>query len=117
MGVKPDGGRVAARGLQYQYVSTLEQALDLLKRDPEATTRIEGADGSDSIDDVDFDVVDSGGHRLLAAQVKTSTAAGGVSASTAFDVLAQLILRVEANEYLLRYGAAPAPAARKLAKV
>src|ERR1051326_9192930 len=85
VGARPDAGRIAARGLQYQFVSTLEYALDLMERHPQATTRIEGATGSEGADDVDFDAVDADGRRLVAAQIKTSGAVGGVSAAIAFD--------------------------------
>ncbi|MEU7336681.1 NB-ARC domain-containing protein [Streptomyces sp. NPDC007074] len=105
-----DGGRVAARGFQYQYLRTREAMLTASDQGRVHGCRIEGPVDSMSvaaIDVVDFDLVDSDGDCLLAAQVKSASPGRQVSAPGAFTILAELVCKVEAERYELITAALP----------
>ncbi|MGW0856021.1 hypothetical protein [Streptomyces sp. NPDC002690] len=62
--VRMDGGRVAARGFQYQYLRTLEAMLTAADQERVHGCRIEGPADTASVsavDVVDFDLVDRDG--------------------------------------------------------
>lgn len=112
-----DGGRIAARGLRYQYLRTLEALLDALDDDAVAAVRIEGPHGAEQVNAVDFDVVAGDGRVMLAAQVKSVAPGGTVSAATAFGQLAQLVSEHDAESYHLLTNAAPEASAQQFAAV
>lgn len=117
--VRLDGGRVAARGFQYQYLRTLEAMLTASDRAQVHGCRIEGPADSTStaaIDVVDFDLVDEDGDCVLAAQVKSASPGRQVSAPDAFTILAELASKVEAETYELITAALPDRNCRALAK-
>lgn len=109
-----DGGRIAARGFQYQYLRTLEAMLDHVDTDVTAV-RVEGPAGDERVESVDFDVVDPHGEVRYAAQVKSAAAGRTVSAAEAFGQLIRLVVSHEAGAYALLTNAAPEPSARSLA--
>ncbi|MBT0774307.1 ATP-binding protein [Kineosporia sp. J2-2] len=114
----PDGGRIAARGFQYQYLRTLESMLTLIGDPHIASARIEGPVQSDAavqVDAVDFDVLDHEGRCHLAAQVKARSAGATMSAAEVFTVVASLTSDYEADQYQLLTNATPTPQARQLA--
>lgn len=109
-----DGGRVAARGLQYQYLRTLEAMLDLIDDATVAAVRVEGPADRQPADEVDFDVVGTAGQCFLAAQVKSVLPGGSVSAASAFGQLAKLTSKHDACRYNLLMNAIPEPSALNL---
>jgi hypothetical protein len=106
-----DGGRVAARGFQYQYLRTLEAMLDLIGEPEVTAVRIEGPHGrleGPTVDAIDFDVTDGQGRTLLASQVKSRTS-GTWSGPEAMAVFFKLITTSDAARYeLLASGRASA---------
>ncbi|MFE3547422.1 NB-ARC domain-containing protein [Streptomyces kronopolitis] len=113
-----DGGRVAARGFQYQYLRTLEALLAAWDRAEVVGCRIEGpAPGStaSAVDVVDFDLVDRQGGCLVAAQVKSAAPGQRVSAPEAFAVLAEMVTKCDAVIYELITAAVPDAKCRSLA--
>ncbi|WP_431946051.1 hypothetical protein [Micromonospora marina] len=109
-----DGGRNAARGLRYQYLRTVEAMLDVLD-DTITAVRIEGPRGGRQVNAVDFDMVDGEGQVRLAAQVKSITPGGTVSAAAAFGQLLPLVVNHDAAHYQLLTNASPDPGAQQLA--
>jgi hypothetical protein len=117
--VAVDGGRVAARGFQYQYLRTVEALLVSLGEEQVAACRIEGSGDPVSLqraDAVDFDLVDSVGRSLMAVQVKSAGAGRVVRAREAVSVLLHLITGVESREYRLITSAAPDEGSLRLAE-
>ncbi|KUM75417.1 ATP-binding protein [Streptomyces griseorubiginosus] len=115
-----DGGRVAARGFQYQYLRTLEALLAALDRADVEGCRIEGpvpGTTADAVDVVDFDLVDRAGECLLAAQVKSAAPGRGVSAPEAFAVLVEMVIKCDAAAYELITAAVPDAKCRSLAAI
>ncbi|MEU7800762.1 hypothetical protein AB0B10_15970 [Micromonospora arborensis] len=110
-----DGGRIAARGLRYQYLRTVEAMLDVLDSDIITAVRIEGPHGAHQVNAVDFDMVNSDGRVQLAAQVKSVGPGGTVSAAAAFGQLLPLVVDHDAVHYQLLTNANPDPGAQKLA--
>jgi hypothetical protein len=113
-----DGGRVAARGFQYQYLRTLEALLAALDRAGVEGCRIEGpAPGTtaNAVDVVDFDLIDRAGECLLAAQVKSAAPGRQVSAPEAFAVLVEMVIKCDAASYELITTAMPDAKCRSLA--
>ncbi|WP_411119954.1 NB-ARC domain-containing protein [Streptomyces sp. 058-1L] len=105
-----DGGRVAARGFQYQYLRTLEALLAALDREEVSGCRIEGpvqSAAAPAVDVVDFDLVDERGDCLLAAQVKSAAPGRRISAPDAFVILAAMIAKCDAVAYELITAAIP----------
>ncbi|MFI9175507.1 hypothetical protein [Streptomyces lincolnensis] len=105
-----DGGRVAARGFQYQYLRTVEALLAGLDGDKVAACRVEGPGTTTSVqlvDCVDFDLVDASGRSLMAVQVKSAGPTRVVSAPDAVRVLVHLITGFDAVEYRLITSASP----------
>jgi hypothetical protein len=117
--VRPDGGRVAARGFQYQYLRTLEYLLDHIDDPQVASVRVEGPPPTQSghADAIDFDVLDIDGRCLLAAQVKSKAPGRLFSSSDAFSAVVQLILTGDASSYCLLTNGQPSPIARQLAQL
>lgn len=99
-----DGGRVAARGFQYQYLRTLEALLASCDRPEVYGCRIEGpvdSTAAAAIDVVDFDLVGEDDSCLLAAQVKSAAPGRRVSAPDAFVILAEMVAKHDAVTYEL----------------
>ncbi|MFD6603687.1 tetratricopeptide repeat protein [Streptomyces coelicoflavus] len=118
--VRMDGGRLAARGFQYQYLRTLEAMLTASDQERIHGCRIEGPTDTTSnaaVDVVDFDLVDREGDCLLAAQVKSASPGRQVSAPDAFTILAELVCKVEAERYELITAAVPDRNCRTMAKI
>ncbi|NEE32392.1 hypothetical protein G3M53_43960, partial [Streptomyces sp. SID7982] len=118
--VRMDGGRVAARGFQYQYLRTLEAMLTASDQERVHGCRIEGPTDTTSVsavDVVDFDLVDRDGDCLFAAQVKSASPGRQVSAPDAFTILAELVCKVEAERYELITAALPDRNCRALAAI
>ncbi|MDB6084375.1 MAG: hypothetical protein JWN43_2256 [Gammaproteobacteria bacterium] len=114
MGV--DGGRVAARGFQYQYLRTLESMLAVVNDPQIASVRVEGPpDHSGQADVVDFDLVDIDGRCRLAVQVKSKAPGATVGAAEAFGVLTHLVSGADALSFQLLTNGRPASTAHELA--
>lgn len=115
-----DGGRVAARGFQYQYLRTVEALLASVADGEVAACRIEGPDHTVSLqhaDSVDFDLVDTDGRSLMAVQVKSASATRVVPAREAVSVLVHLVTGFEARRYRLITSAVPDESCLRLAEV
>ncbi|MER5435871.1 ATP-binding protein [Streptomyces sp. NPDC002588] len=113
-----DGGRVAARGFQYQYLRTLEALLAAWGRPDVDGCRIEGPapeNTAPAVDVVDFDLVDRQGECLVAAQVKSAAPGRRSSAPEAFAVLAAMVTKSDAKAYELITTAVPDAKCRLLA--
>ena len=117
--VRPDGGRVAARGFQYQYLRTLEYLLDQIDDPRVASVRVEGPPPTQNApaDAIDFDVLGVDDRCLLAAQVKSKAPGRLFTASEAFSAVVQLISTGDASSYCLLTNGQPSPTARQLAKL
>lgn len=105
-----DGGRVAARGFQYQYLRTVEALLVGLDGEQVAACRVEGPGTTTSVqlvDCVDFDLVDASGRSLMAVQVKSAGPTRVIGAPDAVRVLVHLITGFDAVEYRLITSASP----------
>lgn len=102
-----DGGRVAARGFQYQYLKTLESFLDCIDDQRVESVRVEGG-GTTTADAVDFDVVNAAGAVIQAVQVKSKAPGDAMSAGEAFCVLCRLI-ESDAESYQLFANAVAGP--------
>ncbi|MDW5325359.1 hypothetical protein [Plantactinospora sp. KLBMP9567] len=111
-----DGGRVAARGFQYQYLRTLEMMLTLVDDPAVASVRVEGPSSQDgAVDAVDFDVLDVDGTCRLAVQVKSKAPGGTVGAAETVGVLLQLIAGADAARYQVLTNGTPTPGAAQVA--
>src|SRR5689334_8795468 len=110
-----DGGRIAARGLEYQYLRTLEAILDVLSDADIAAIRVEGPSGSERVDAVDFDVLDFAGNVRFAAQVKSAAPGRTVSAATTFGQLVDLVTNHDAAAYAVLTNATAEPSTLQLA--
>ncbi|TQF04394.1 hypothetical protein E6W39_21935 [Kitasatospora acidiphila] len=113
-----DGGRIAARGYQYQYLRTLEALLALSDSSPAAACRIEGpgeATSAQNVDSVDFDLVDADGNSLVAVQVKSAASGRTVSAPRAMEVLLHLVSSFSSQHYELVTNATPDRGCARLA--
>ncbi|MFJ2607989.1 hypothetical protein ACIO13_23895 [Streptomyces sp. NPDC087425] len=115
-----DGGRIAARGFQYQYLRTVEALLVAAGDEDVAACRIEGPGGAVSVqhaDSVDFDLTDDAGCSLMAVQVKSAAAGRTVKAREAMSVLVHLVTGFEAQQYRLITSAAPDESCVRLAEL
>ncbi|PVC82362.1 NB-ARC domain-containing protein [Streptomyces sp. CS014] len=115
-----DGGRVAARGFQYQYLRTVEALLAGLGAGEVAACRVEGPAGATSVqqaDCVDFDLVDADGRSLVAVQVKSAGPTRVIRARDAVGVLLHLITGFDAMKYRLITSASPNESCLRLAEV
>ncbi|MEV5385709.1 hypothetical protein [Streptomyces sp. NPDC052721] len=115
-----DGGRVAARGFQYQYLRTVEALLASARDGKTAVCRVEGPGVSVSLqhaDSVDFDLADADGRSLMAVQVKSAGAGRVMKAREAVLVLVHLVTGYEADQYRLITSAAPDEGALRLAEL
>ncbi|MFJ2777330.1 hypothetical protein [Kitasatospora sp. NPDC087315] len=97
------GGRVAARGYQYQYLRTLEQLIAVIDDEQVACVRVEGPSASEGAEDqVDFDVVELDGSLRSVVQVKSKVAGGTISGATALGILLDMVGGTqEARQYWL----------------
>ncbi|MDX2844980.1 hypothetical protein PV377_39715, partial [Streptomyces ipomoeae] len=115
-----DGGRVAARGFQYQYLRTVEALLASVRTGQAAACRIEGPGDTVSLqhaDSVDFDLSDADGHSLMAVQVKSAGAGRTVRAREAVAVLVHLVTGIDAERYQLITSAVPDEGCLRLAEL
>lgn len=100
-----NGGRNAAGGYLYQYLRTAEAVLIALAADARVhACRVEGDPVPVEIGDtdiVDFDLVDREGKVLRSAQVKSGERESALKPSEVFTVLARLVEKGDAEEYLL----------------
>ncbi|MDF6065966.1 hypothetical protein H8R03_28970 [Streptomyces sp. JH010] len=105
-----DGGRVAARGFQYQYLRTVEALLAGMQQGEATACRVEGPGNAVSVhhvDSVDFDLINASGRSLLAVQVKSAGAGRTARAREAVSVLVHLVTGFEADQYRLITSAVP----------
>ncbi|MGW2305428.1 NB-ARC domain-containing protein [Streptomyces sp. NPDC001809] len=115
-----DGGRVAARGFQYQYLRTVEALLAGLVTGDVAACRVEGPAGATSVrqvDCVDFDLVDAEGRSLVAVQVKSAGPTRVVRARDAVAVLLHLVTGFDSAAYRLITSASPNESCLRLAEL
>ncbi|MFJ7988501.1 hypothetical protein [Streptomyces sp. NPDC096351] len=115
-----DGGRVAARGFQYQYLRTVEALLTGLATGDVAACRVEGPAGATSVrqvDCVDFDLIDAEGRSLVAVQVKSAGPTRVVRARDAVAVLLHLITGFDSVAYRLITSASPNESCLRLAEL
>ncbi|KMS76588.1 hypothetical protein ACM01_05310 [Streptomyces viridochromogenes] len=115
-----DGGRVAARGFQYQYLRTVEALLASVRTGKAAVCRIEGPGDTVSLqhtDSVDFDLTDADGRSLMAVQVKSAGAGRTVRAREAAAVLVHLVTGIDAEQYQLITSAVPDEGCLRLAEL
>lgn len=113
-----DGGRVAARGFQYQYLRTLEAILSSMDQPRHHSCRVEGpVEPASHVDPevVDFDLVDEGGRCLFAAQVKSAGNGRNIGAPDAISILIKLVESCDAGQYWLITQARPDQNCRQLA--
>ncbi|MEV6013321.1 ATP-binding protein [Streptomyces sp. NPDC051976] len=114
-----DGGRIAARGFQYQYLRTLEALLASSYEGSVVACRIEGpvqaATALDSVDAVDFDLIDAEGVSVVAVQVKSAAAGREMRAPRALEVLLDLVSRFSSQRYELVTNAIPDVRCERLA--
>ncbi|MEU8126016.1 hypothetical protein AB0B68_02235 [Micromonospora sp. NPDC049049] len=99
-----DGGRIAARGFQYQYLRTLEYMVEAIGNPAISACRVEGEPhpaNPEGVDAVDFDMIDDTGRVLIAAQVKSRAAGAKMGLAETCTVLAKLVARSDAGSYLL----------------
>ena len=110
-----DGGRVAARGFQYQYLRTLESLLDSLELPSAHAIRIEGpTDSSHDVNAIDFDIIDRGKRSLLAAQVKSKSAGSSIHIGEVLSGIIPLIKSQDASSYQLLTNGTPTQSAEQL---
>ncbi|MEV8378679.1 hypothetical protein AB0P21_38420 [Kribbella sp. NPDC056861] len=102
-----DGGRIAARGFQYQYLRTLEYLLDALSNPQISAIRIEGPVPAASTDTVDFDLLDQQGDSRVAVQVKSKAPHLTTSGPEVLATLIDLISVHQAHEYHLLSNSRP----------
>lgn len=115
-----DGGRIAAGGYRYQYLRTAEAVLIALASDARVhACRIEGGPVPVEIGDtdiVDFDLVDREGRVLRSAQVKSGERES-LKPSEVFAVLARLVEKGNAEEYVLLTSVDVSAGAAEIARV
>ncbi|WP_326563417.1 NB-ARC domain-containing protein [Micromonospora peucetia] len=111
-----DGGRIAARGFQYQYLRTLEALLDWIDNRSVASIRVEGPppSGVEGVDAVDFDVIDAQERCVVAAQVKSKQYGAQIGVSQIVETLLRLVQAQDASEYHLLTNGTPSPSASRL---
>jgi hypothetical protein len=100
-----DGGRISAGGYLYQYLRTAEAVLLALAADARVhACRVEGDPAPVELGDtdiVDFDLIDPEGKVLRSAQVKSGTRQDPLGPSKVFAILARLVEKGDAEEYVL----------------
>jgi hypothetical protein len=110
-----DGGRIAARGFEYQYLRTLEVLLDMADDPRVRSVRIEGpADADGRGNAVDFDIVSADGTCALAVQVKSKAPEGSFEISDAIPALIALVRDHDAATYQVLANGKPSGQARQL---
>ncbi|WP_335990072.1 hypothetical protein [Glycomyces sp. MUSA5-2] len=111
-----DGGRIAARGFQYQYLRTLESMLGCLDDPRVDAIRVEG-DPTSAQETVDFDLLEADGSSLLAVQVKSKGHEGRATAPELFKTLCGLVTQQESRAHELWTNAVPDAGARRLVEI
>ncbi len=104
-----DGGRAAARGLQFQYLRTLEALLRSLDDSRVTSCRVEGevtVSRDSDVDAVDYDLL-AGSERLVASQVKSRGPGRSMSGPESFAILRRLISTGPAAAYEIITNAEP----------
>ena len=109
-----DGGRVAARGFQYQYLRTLESILSLLDDTDVESFRVEGP--ASRADAVDFDVV-GGGPLSARCSSQEQISWRSIRNGEAIGALVHLVSGYEAESYEVQTNGIPTPAVLQLASV
>lgn len=116
-----EGGRIAAGGYLYQYLRTAEAVLLALASDARVyACRVEGDPVPVAIGDtdiVDFDLVDREGRVLRSAQVKSGKRESPLKPSEVFAVLARLVEKGDAEEYVLLTSVDVSAGAAEIAQV
>lgn len=116
-----EGGRIAAGGYLYQYLRTIEAVLLALASDTRVhACRVEGDPVPVKIGDtdiVDFDLVDHEGRVLRSAQVKSGERESPLKPSEVFTVLARLVEKGDAEEYVLLTSVEMSASAAEIARV
>jgi hypothetical protein len=111
-----DGGRIAARGFQYQYLRTIESMLESFDDPRVEAIRVEG-DPSSAQETVDFDLLDASGSSMLAVQVKSKSPDGKATAPELFKILCGLVTQQEASAHELWTNATPDDGALRLNEI
>ncbi|WP_444963936.1 NB-ARC domain-containing protein [Nocardiopsis sp. M1B1] len=115
-----DGGRVAARGFEYQYLRTIEATLIALSDPDFHACHVEGdplpTEGP-AVDIVDFAFVGPEGRVLQSAQVKSGGPTSELRVGQVVDILAKLISSGEADRYALLTNTRTHPTVDALARV
>jgi len=116
-----DGGRVAAGGFLYQYLRTAEAVLIALATDGRVhACRVEGDPNPTelgSADIVDFDLIDLNGTVLRSVQVKSGAPGSPLSPGDVFTILARLVAKADAEEFVLLTNISISPDAAELARL
>lgn len=116
-----DGGRVAAGGFLYQYLRTAEAVLIALTTDGRVhACRVEGDPHPTelgSADIVDFDLIDRNERVLRSVQVKSGAPDSQLSPGDVFTILARLVAKADAEEYVLLTNTNISPDAAELARL
>ncbi|MGW8354333.1 hypothetical protein [Streptomyces wedmorensis] len=115
-----DGGRIAARGFQYQYLRTVEALLACANNGEVAVCRVEGPGAVLSLshaDSVDFDLTDAAGRSVMAVQVKSAGAGRVTTVREVVSVLLRLITSFDSAQYRLITSAAPDEGCLRLAEL
>lgn len=108
---------MAARGLRYQYLRTLERLLDVIDEPAVGAVLVEGDTASSDQDKVDFLVSDCDGGAIAVCQVKSVKAGGIMSGPDTFAFLAELVEGLDAPRYELLTNAVLTEAASDLTGV
>lgn len=113
-----DGGRIAARGFQYQYLRTLETLLDFADNPLVRAVRVEGpTDAGAGANAVDFDLITADGSSILAAQVKSKFPGGAFDISDAVSAMIALVKGHDASSYQVLTNGTPAQPVSQLSLV
>lgn len=116
-----DGGRIAAGGFLYQYWRTAEAVLIALNADGRVhACRVEGDPHPTelgSADIVDFDLIDRNETVLRSVQVKSGAPDSQLSPGDVFTILARLVAKADAEEYVLLTNTNISPDAAELARL
>jgi hypothetical protein len=115
-----DHGRVAAGGFLYQFLRTAEAVLLALTDERVFACRVEGdpyPDELGSTDAVDFDLIDGQEKILRSVQVKSGGPDARLSAGQVFTILARMVSKAEAEEYVLLTNTGISPGAAELGRL
>ncbi len=113
-----DGGRLAARGFQYQYLRTLEAMLNAVRDQNLHAIRIEGPVGTlGQSNGVDYDLIDIDHRSRLAAQVKSKKVGASFDIGEALNASIGLIKGHDASQYQVSTNGIPTPSVRGFALI